>query len=114
MKTKRLKLEQEKSFIKRKSHKAISSYFIPNGDHISKIERSFIPFVLETVALLTAFIYPNRIDKLCSWGCIHLSSYYNFNYFEYIQMTFIEKNTQTVAFGVTSTWKLLYNTSQKG
>ncbi|MFH0264651.1 hypothetical protein [Vibrio rumoiensis] len=29
-------------------------------------------------------------------------------------MTFSEKITQTVAFGVTSAWKLLYNTPQKG
>ncbi|HCH02801.1 MAG TPA: hypothetical protein DEV85_13060 [Vibrio sp.] len=43
----------------------------------------FIPFVLEAVALLTAFIRPNHIGELCSWGLIHLLPYYNFNYFGY-------------------------------
>ncbi|HCH02325.1 MAG TPA: hypothetical protein DEV85_10625 [Vibrio sp.] len=43
-----------------------------------------MPLVLEAAALLTAFIRPNHIDKLCSWGLIHLSPRCNSNYFGYV------------------------------
>ncbi|HBV77009.1 MAG TPA: hypothetical protein DEB62_11565 [Vibrio sp.] len=45
-----------------------------------------MPFVLEAAALLTALIRPNRIDKLCSWGLIHLSPHCNSNYSGYISV----------------------------
>ncbi|HCH00317.1 MAG TPA: hypothetical protein DEV85_00300 [Vibrio sp.] len=42
-----------------------------------------IPFVLEDAALLTAFIHPNHLGKLNSWGLIHLSPHCNSSYFGY-------------------------------
>ncbi|HCH02151.1 MAG TPA: hypothetical protein DEV85_09725 [Vibrio sp.] len=33
--------------------------------------------------MLTAFIRPNHIGKLCSWALIRLSPHCNFNYFGY-------------------------------
>ncbi|HCH00795.1 MAG TPA: hypothetical protein DEV85_02755 [Vibrio sp.] len=57
-----------------------------------------IPFVLETAALLTAFIRPpisfikKVLGKLSSWGLIHLSPHCNSNYFRYINQYYFRYN----------------------
>ncbi len=45
-----------------------------------------ISFVLEATALLTVFIRPNQIGKLCLWGLIHLSPHCSSNYFGYDEL----------------------------
>ncbi|PWY33235.1 hypothetical protein VV86_14935 [Vibrio vulnificus] len=43
-----------------------------------------IPFLLEAAAVLAAFVHPNHIAYLCSWGFTHLPPTCNFKLFGYI------------------------------
>ncbi|ARB80399.1 hypothetical protein B8T99_16510 [Vibrio cholerae] len=42
-----------------------------------------IPFLLEAAAVLAAFVHPNHIAYLCSWGFTHLPPTCNFKLFGY-------------------------------
>ncbi len=42
-----------------------------------------IPFLLEAAAVLAAFVHPNHIVYLCSWGFTHLPPTCNFKLFGY-------------------------------
>ncbi|PVU66963.1 hypothetical protein C9E85_04770 [Plesiomonas shigelloides] len=44
-----------------------------------------IPFLLEVAAVLAAFVHPNHIVCLCSWGFTHLPPTCNFKLFGYIE-----------------------------
>ncbi|AUV47434.1 hypothetical protein AL536_22665 [Vibrio fluvialis] len=43
-----------------------------------------IPFLLEAAAVLAAFIHPNHIAYLCSWGLTHLPPTCNSKLFGYM------------------------------
>ncbi|OZT83532.1 hypothetical protein CIK04_17690 [Vibrio sp. 03_296] len=42
-----------------------------------------IPFLLEAAAVLAAFVHPNHIAYLCSWGFTHLPPTCNSKLFGY-------------------------------
>ncbi|POC44262.1 hypothetical protein D8T43_20395 [Vibrio vulnificus] len=42
-----------------------------------------MPFLLEAAAVLAAFVHPNHIVYLCSWGFTHLPPTCNFKLFGY-------------------------------
>ncbi|TRN24267.1 hypothetical protein DM784_08000 [Vibrio furnissii] len=45
-----------------------------------------IPFLLEVAAVLAAFIHPNHIAYLCSWGLTHLPPTCNSKLFGYMRI----------------------------
>ncbi|TRN17362.1 hypothetical protein DM586_00060 [Vibrio fluvialis] len=47
-----------------------------------------IPFLLEAAAVLAAFIHPNHIAYLCSWGLTHLPPTCNSKLFGYMPRWF--------------------------
>ncbi|RCS70455.1 hypothetical protein CIK83_13550 [Vibrio casei] len=46
--------------------------------------------------MLTAFIRPNHIDELCSWGLIHLSPHCSSNYFVYSLFLYFRDRDESI------------------